>query len=345
MSGGFDSSLAAYLLKKAGYRVVGITFALFPGTFFEKWGLNTCAPGMDTQQAARTCKDLSIPHHVIDLGDVFAHHVIEPFIDGYRRGITPNPCTLCNRFIKFGAFYERALAMGADMIATGHYARTEPRDGDVLLRKGCDDRKDQSYFLYSIDKDILMRTVFPLGEYTKEGLSTMAGKEGIRLPTSRESQDICFIPKGNLGNFLAHFIKPRTGPVYLPDGTRLGHHEGIHFYTIGQRRGINIPYKEALYVVDIRAGENAIVVGTRKDLETRDLTARSVTIRYPATTGICARVRYRQPDKPCSCVLSGDTLSVKFDEPINSVTPGQSVVLYHDDIVAGGGVIEKRVEM
>jgi len=345
MSGGFDSSLAAYLLKKAGHRVVGITFALFPGAFFEKWGLNTCAPGIAVQQAALTCKDLSIPHHVIDLTDVFAHHVIEPFIDGYRRGITPNPCVLCNRFIKFGAFYERALDMGADMIATGHYARTERRDGDVLLRKGCDARKDQSYFLYSIDRDILTRTIFPLGEYTKDGLRNLAADEGIRLPASRESQDICFIPNGNYGNFLAHFIKPRSGPVYLTDGTLLGRHEGIHLYTIGQRRGINIPYREALYVVDIRAGENTIVAGTKKDLEARGLTARSVSVLYPVTGGICARVRYRQPDKPCSCVVSGGTLSVRFDEPVDSVTPGQSVVLYHDDIVAGGGVIEKRVEM
>ena len=346
MSGGFDSSLAAYLLKKGGYRVVGITFALLPGTFFEKWGLNACASAMAAeQQAARTCKDLSIPHYVIDLTDVFAHRVIEPFIEDYRRGITPNPCVLCNRFIKFGAFYERALAMGADMIATGHYARTERRDGNILLRKGCDARKDQSYFLYSVDKAILTRTIFPLGEYTKDGLRTLAGNEGIRLPQSRESQDICFIPNGNCGDFLAHFIKPGPGPVYLTDGTLLGRHEGIHHYTIGQRRGINIPYREALYVVDIRAGENTIVAGTKKDLEARALTARSVSILYPVTGGICARVRYRQPGKPCSCVVSGDTLSVRFDEPVDSVTPGQSVVLYHGDIVAGGGVIEKRVEM
>jgi len=345
MSGGFDSCLAAWMLKKAGHKVVGVTFSLFPERFLEKWGLEACSSRAAVTQAQRFCRDLSIPHHVIDLSDVFLHRVIEPFIEGYRRGITPNPCVLCNRFVKFGAFRERAMAMGADMIATGHYARSESPREHAVLRKGRDATKDQSYFLYSIGQEALMRAVFPLGDCTKEGLRALAASEGLRCALSRESQDICFIPNGNYAEFLSRFIKPKRGRVYLPDGTRLGFHEGIHLFTIGQRRGINIPYREALYVIEIHADENSIVVGTKKDLRTDTLTARPVSLLYPLTTPISARVRYRQPDKPCSCEFRGETLSVTFHEPVDGVTPGQSVVLYHDDIVVGGGVIEKRVAM
>lgn len=345
MSGGFDSCLAAWLLKKAGHRVVGVTFSLFPGSFLEKWGLDACSSGPAVSQAQRFCRDLSIPHHVIDLSDIFLHRVIEPFIEGYRRGITPNPCILCNRFVKFGAFRDRAMAMGADMIATGHYARSESRQGHVVLRKGDDRSKDQSYFLYSIGKEALTRAVFPLGDCTKEGLRTLAANEGLPCALSRESQDICFIPNGNTTEFLSRFIKPKRGRVYLPDGTLMGFHEGIHLFTIGQRRGINIPYTEALYVIDIRADENSIVVGTKRDLRTDTLTARSVSLLYPVSTSLSARVRYRQPDKPCSCEFRDETLSVTFHQPVDGVTPGQSIVLYHDDIVVGGGIIEKRVAM
>jgi tRNA-specific 2-thiouridylase len=237
------------------------------------------------------------------------------------------------------------MAMGADMIATGHYARSESRHGHVVLRKGSDPGKDQSYFLYSIGEEALMRAIFPLGDYTKEGLRALAVNQGLRCALSRESQDICFIPKGNYAEFLSRFIKPKRGRVYLPDGTLLGFHEGIHLFTIGQRRGINVPYREALYVIDIRADENSIVVGTKNDLRTHTLTARSVSLLCPVSTPISARVRYRQPDKPCSCEFRDETLSVTFNEPVDGVTPGQSVVLYHDDIVVGGGVIEKRVAM
>jgi tRNA-specific 2-thiouridylase len=345
MSGGFDSFLAAYLLKTSGHRVVGVTFTLFNGPLFDRLDLGGCSSKSAALVARDLCRDLALSHHVIDLSDAFTERVVEPFIEGYRSGTTPNPCVLCNRFIKFGAFHEQALAMGAGMIATGHYARTERKDGDILLKKGCDANKDQSYFLYSVDKETLKRTVFPLGEYTKEGLRSLARREGLRPPGSRESQDICFIPGGRYGDFISRFIKPRGGRIYLTDGTLLGHHEGIHLFTVGQRRGINIPYREALYVIEIRGGENAVVVGTKKDLERDSLTARAASILYPVTKGISARVRYRQPDRPCKCTVYDDTLTVTFDTPVDGISPGQSVVLYHDDIVAGGGIIEKRLAL
>lgn len=345
MSGGADSSFAAYLLKKEGYRVVGVTFTLMPAGLYKKLGTAVCAQERMAQEAKKTAGELSIPHHVIDLSDVFEQRVIQGFINGYRSGITPNPCILCNRFIKFGAFSEKAFSMGADLIATGHYAKTELANGEVLLKKGTDKRKDQSYFLYSIEKNVLERTVFPLGDLSKENLLETARQEGIRLPSSRESQDICFIPGGDYGNFLSHFIKPRDGSVYLSDGTFLGRHKGIHLFTIGQRRGIGVPFSEPLYVLDIRPEENVVVVGTKKELDRSMLTARSVHMLYPVTDSVRARVRYRQREQACTCEIHDDTLHVKFNDPVGAVTPGQSVVLYKDDIVVGGGVIEKRIEI
>jgi len=345
MSGGFDSFLAAYLLRKEGRRVVGATFTLFERPLFDRWDLARRISRSAVLEAQHLCRDLGVPHCVIDLSDLFAERVIEPFIEGYRGGTTPNPCVLCNRFIKFGAFFERALAMGADMVATGHYARTERIDGDVVLKKGRDPNKDQSYFLYPVSGECLKRTLFPLGEYTREELRGLASRQGLRLPQARESQDICFIPSGRYGDFISDFLHPKNGKIYLKDGTLLGYHEGIHLFTIGQRRGINIPYREALYVLDIRAGENVVVVGAKRDLACRALAARDISLHWPVNEGIRARIRYRQPDRACSCAARDDTLLVTFDEPVDGVTPGQSVVLFHDDIVAGGGVIEKRVAL
>ncbi len=345
MSGGFDSFLAAHLLKKAGHRVVGVTFTLFEGSLFDDWDPARSGSRSAVVEARELCHDLCLPHHAVDLSDAFTRCVIEPFIEGYRRGTTPNPCVLCNRFIKFGAFYERVVEMGAEMMATGHYARTERQDGDVFLRKGRDANKDQSYFLYPIDRETLLRTVFPLGDHTREELLVLARNEGLRFPRSRQSQDVCFLAGRRYTEFLSRFIKSRQGSVYLTDGTLLGRHEGVHLFTIGQRRGINIPYSEALYVVDIRADENTVIVGTKTDLAAHALTARDVSIPYPLGDGLSARVRYRQPDRPCTCSVRGDTLSVRFAEPVDGVTPGQSVVLYRHDIVAGGGVIEKRVAL
>lgn len=345
MSGGFDSFLAAYLLKKAGHRVVGMTFTLFEGSFFDDRDPARSGSRSAAAEARDLCRDLGLPHHVVDLSNIFAGRVIEPFIEGYRRGTTPNPCVLCNRFVKFGAFHDRAVEMGADMVATGHYARTQRQDGDVLLRKGRDTNKDQSYFLYSIERETLLKTVFPLGDHTREGLLALARNEGLRVPRSRPSQDVCFLAGRRYTDFLSRFIKPRPGCVYLADGTLLGRHEGVHLFTIGQRRGINIPYSEALYVVDIRADENTVVVGTKADLAADALTARDVSIHLPLGEGLNARVRFRQPDRACACAMRGGILSVRFAETVDGVTPGQSVVLYRDDIVAGGGVIEKRVAL
>lgn len=341
MSGGLDSSCAAYILKKKGHKVVGITFSLFSSTFFEKHSIYLCNSRATVEEAKKVAGDLAIPHYVIDLSDVFYGRVVDAFIGGYRSGITPNPCILCNRYVKFGAFVEKAFEMGADMVATGHYARIHVRDGDILLKKGVDLKKDQSYFLYNIDKEVLGKIIFPLGEHTKESLRKMAVTDGLCLPPSRESQDICFIPNKDCGSFLSSFIKPVEGNIYHVNGTLLGRHKGIHLYTVGQRRGINIPYREALYVLDIRPDENIIVVGTKKELGRRFITAGDINMLQPVSEGMKARVRYRQKERACSCAVSGNTLSVGFHEDVDCITPGQSVVLYRDDTVAGGGIIKE----
>lgn len=341
MSGGLDSTFAAYILKQNSYRVTGITFTLFSSPFFNKTGSAALSSRRMVERAKKVAKDLSIPHYVIDLSDIFEHYVIEAFIDGYRKGATPNPCVLCNRFVKFGAFGEKAFEMGADMIATGHYAGTvRSEGGSVLLKKGADAGKDQSYFLYAIKKEVLAKTIFPLCDISKSEIRGVVSKEFSKYPPLRESRDICFIPDGNPGLFLSRFIKSKDGPVYLSDGTLLGRHDGIHLYTIGQRRRINIPYREALYVLDMRPDENTLVVGTRKELAARSLEADSVHMFYPATGQAKGRVRYRQKERNCTYSLHNEILSVDFSEDIDAVTKGQSVVLYHGDVVVGGGTIK-----
>jgi tRNA-uridine 2-sulfurtransferase len=340
MSGGFDSFMSAYLLKRSGFKVTGVTFSLMPLDFFSKNGFDGICENQ-AKKAAALCEVLSIAHQVIDLSAVFLDRVIQPFIEGYREGTTPNPCVACNRYVKFQAFLNEALARGADMIATGHYASTRIKDGSIALAKARDRSKDQSYFLYAVDKEALARTIFPLSDHTKDELRLLARQECIHFPESAESQDVCFIPDGRNGYFLSHFIKPRKGKVYLTDGTMIGWHEGTHFYTVGQRRGLNIPYREPLYVIEIRADENVVIAGSKIDLMQREVVARSVRTLSSANAPVCARVRYRQPERSCVFTLSGDRLSIVFDNPIEAASPGQSAVIYQDDTVIAGGVIEK----
>lgn len=343
MSGGLDSSFAAYLLKQQGYKVVGVTFRLSPEPGKSTSPFSVCQSMEAIRRAQRAAHELSITHHILDLREDFQRSVIDPFINGYKTGYTPNPCVLCNQYIKFGAFARKAFSLGAERIATGHYAIVSEFDNQYYLRKATDATKDQSYFLYAINKGILKKTLFPLGKYTKDNVREEARKRGWNIHSLQESQDICFIPDNNYRAFLAPYIPNKEGPIYHTDGTLLGKHEGTHLYTIGQRRGLAIPYTKPLYVVDILPGENAVVVGDRERLCHTRLVASGINILWdnPPSGQVTGKVRYRQREMPCSYTAVENRLEVSFLKPVNAITPGQSVVLYSRDAVIGGGVIER----
>ena len=342
MSGGLDSSYSAYLLKRQGYRVVGVTFALLPKTTASTRNPKACCSLDSTNRAKRVADSLSIAHYVINLRPQFEEHVIEKFIAEYRGGRTPNPCVLCNQYIKFSAFVQRALALGADAVATGHYATVEKSETGWLLKKAKDGSKDQSYFLYPIEQYRLPTLLFPMSGYTKEAVRL--NMTGLAWGPSRvrESQDICFIPDSDYRRFIGRYIPVKKGDVFLHDGRHLGCHEGVQLYTIGQRRGLNIPFTEPLYVTEIRAEENVLIVGPKEKLRRRTLLADQVNMLCARSSGrALGRVRYRQKEEPCTFNVNNDLLEVTFDDPISAITPGQSVVLYEGDRVLGGATVRE----
>jgi len=341
MSGGIDSSFAAYFLKAEGYKVVGVTFQLLPESLKNIKNPKVCCSIETINRARRIADSLSIPHYVINFKKEFEEHVIENFVHEYESGRTPNPCVLCNRYIKFSRFLNMALSMGADKVATGHYAHIKITGDNYTLSKGSDIAKDQSYFLYHIRKDHLKHILFPLGSHTKTGLKERIRDIGWNFPAVKESQDICFIPENDYRRFLSRFVSLRQGPVYSVEGKLLGHHEGVHLYTIGQRRGLKIPYKEPLYVIDISVEENTIIAGPREYLQKKRLVAHDINMLYESSGKITGKVRYRQAEELCTYRVSGNSLEVEFVNPICSITPGQSVVLYDSDNVLGGGIIDK----
>jgi tRNA-specific 2-thiouridylase len=281
----------------------------------------------------------------MNLKKEFEEYVIDRFINDYKTGKTPNPCILCNQFVKFSSFFHKAMAIGIDKIATGHYARIENISSSYYLKKGIDASKDQSYFLYPVKKDQLNFILFPVGGYTKSTIKSLAHKIGWKNPSSyKESQDICFIPDRHYRTFLSKFIQLKKGPIYSFDGKLMGYHEGIHLYTIGQRKGLNITFKEPLYVIEARFYDNSLIVGTKRHLMRKRLIATEVNLLSETPEDITGKVRYRQKGQPCRYTAQDNILVVEFDEPIDAITPGQSVVLYHHDIVVGGGIIENSFE-
>jgi tRNA-uridine 2-sulfurtransferase len=340
MSGGLDSSFSAYLLKKQGFKVVGVTFALLPKGLTSAGNPKACCSLESVERARRTADALSIPHYVINLRPEFEEHVIERFISEYRSGRTPNPCVLCNKRIKFSSFLAKALALGADRIATGHYARVERSGSRQRLMKPRDRQKDQTYFLYPIRQDSLKHVLFPLADYTKATVRTEMSTFWQCAERVEESQDICFIPDNDYRGFIQKFVSLRKGDIQFVDGRHLGYHEGVHLYTIGQRRGLNIPFSEALYVIEIRPEENLLVVGPKEYLQRRRLIAGEINMFVETGSGrASAKVRYRHKEVACTYSASDGRLEVSFDTPVSAVTPGQSVVLYEKETVLGGGAI------
>lgn len=341
MSGGVDSSVAAALLKQEGHEVIGITMKLTDG------GNNQNA----VEDACKVAQKLGILHHVIDLRDIFSRVIITDFCREYSLGNTPNPCVLCNRYIKFGVLWERAKEIGAAFLATGHYARVEQDKvtGKYLLKKGKDQNKDQSYFLYLLKQEQLSHTLFPIGDLTKETVRQIASELKLPVAARPESQEICFIPGTDYIGFLKDHTRtlPPAGPILDVKGNVLGQHEGIAFFTIGQRKGLGINAAEPLYVTAIEPERNAVIVGTKEQTYTDELAADNLnwiaTSMPENTVNSKASIRYRHPE--AEAVVSPrdeNTVYVKFAEPQMAITPGQSVVFYDGDMVIGGGTIIRQ---
>lgn len=340
MSGGVDSSVSAALLKKQGYRVVGVTMKLWNGEQAD----GGCCSFSAIDDAKKVADKLGIEHYVLDYEAEFEQNVVKYFINEYKAGRTPNPCTVCNKYIKFNALLKMADEMGIDCIATGHYAKIEERDGRFLLVRPEDRKKDQTYFLYNMTQEQLKRTLFPLYGVTKEETRQIAEEIGLAVAEKPDSQDICFIPNGDY----AGFIKWRDGDMPAgnfvdTDGNVLGKHKGIMNYTIGQRKGLGIALNRPMYVIKIDPVNNNVVLGPDGTQLMDSLEAHSVNmIAFDSITEpfkCTAKIRYNAPDVPCTVYPDGDNIKVIFDQPQKSVTPGQMVVLYDNNIVIGGGII------
>jgi tRNA-specific 2-thiouridylase len=345
MSGGVDSAVVAALLKEAGYDVLGITLTFWKEEEEEKrWQDRSCCK---VGLARFVCRQLSIPHEVVDLQETFRREVIDDFCDLYLAGETPNPCVRCNERIKFGSLLQIAKERGAAALATGHYARVRPDSaGRWRLLEGRDRSKDQSYFLYRLNQSQLGSIRFPLGEMEKEEVYRKAAELGLPYEEVLESQEICFVNQRNYQDVLVE-MRPearRPGPLLHRDGRTLGTHEGIAFYTVGQRRGLGVSSGQRLYVTEIRPEEDAVVLGEATDLFRREMTVRELNwIRWetpPLPIRVEAKIRYRTPQALARVEPSGvGQVRVVFESPLRGITPGQSVVFYQGDEVVGGGVI------
>lgn len=343
MSGGVDSSVAALILNEQGHDVVGVTMCL--GVTPNEGGKMKCCGPQEIEDARQVCLKLGIRHIVTDFASVLEEKVIASFIEEYLEGRTPNPCVECNRSIKFGALLRKSLAWGFEAIATGHYAGIEHKDGFYCLKNAKDKKKDQTYFLYALKREALPHIIFPLAELTKDEVRSLAKKAGLPVLDKAESQDICFIPKEGFSAFLKNrAISIEPGAIVHQNGRELGRHRGIAYYTIGQRTGLGISWPVPLYVLAIDAGENELVVGEKDLLKAEGLIADQVNLlvdQLPEETLV--KIRYAHRGVKSHVSLREGRLNVEFNEAQEAVAPGQSVVLYDDGCVLGGGVIKEVI--
>ncbi|MGL4369009.1 MAG: tRNA 2-thiouridine(34) synthase MnmA [Spirochaetota bacterium] len=341
MSGGVDSSVAAYLLKKQGHDIAGITMALGirnPDGTTEQIGESAAA------DAKKVCEVLGIDHYTEDLTALFNEKVIQYFIREYEKGRTPNPCMMCNRYLKFGALISRMRELGYDSIATGHYARISSWEGRPVIIRNDDERKDQTYFLWGIERSALESIIFPLSELKKTDIRAIAADAGLPVAHKAESQDICFIAEDYRRFIEAHAGIPRPGYFVSRNGGIYGTHRGIPFYTIGQRRGLGISAPAPLYVTAFNADKNEVVLGYKEDLAGIELEASSLNFHTDILPlPLTAKIRYAHPAAPCEVSIDGGIMTVRFHEPVDSITAGQAVVLYHGTMVVGGGIIDRKI--
>ncbi len=347
MSGGVDSSVAAFLLQKESLEVIGATMKLYNNEDIDFVSEKTCCSLDDVLDAKSVCARLGIRHYTLNMTDDFKKEVIERFISAYQNGFTPNPCIDCNRYMKFSKMLHKAQELGIDYVATGHYARIEKQGDRYILKKAVDLSKDQSYVLYSLTQEQLKVTKFPLGNYTKQQVREIAEENGFVNARKHESQDICFVPDGDYSKFIEYY----TGKTYPcgdfvdMNGKRLGEHKGIIRYTIGQRRGLGLALPASMYVVEKDVDTNKVILGFNDDLFKKEVNVKNIS--FTACDGLdkperlCAKIRYNQKEQPATVTQTDENhFKIVFDEPQRAITKGQAAVLYDGDTVVGGGTIE-----
>ena len=351
MSGGVDSSVAAWLLKEQGYDVIGVTMQIWQEEDEQVQEENGGCCGLSAvDDARRVASSLGIPYYVMNFRKEFKEHVIDYFIDEYLHGRTPNPCIACNRYVKWESLLERSRRIGADYIATGHYARIEKLpNGRFSLRVSETGAKDQTYALYNLTQEQLSSTLMPVGSYTKDEIRKMAKELGLLVAEKPDSQDICFVPDGDYASFIEETTDAgsRPGNFVLSDGSVVGTHKGIIHYTVGQRKGLGLSMGHPVFVLEIRPDTNEIVVGTGEESLTRKVRARHINFMsvedLPEKKRAFAKIRYNHKGAWCTAEKTGeDEILCIFDEPQRAVTPGQALVLYDGEYVLGGGTIVRE---
>ena len=341
MSGGVDSSVSALLLKKEGYEPLGITLELFAGS--------SCCNINTYIDAKNVCKAIGVPHFTYNCKEQFKDYVINDFIDCYANCRTPNPCIECNEYMKFGIMWEKAKELGCNYIATGHYAKTEYSEeyGRWVLKKSQAGKKDQSYVLWNIPKELIEHVLFPLADFTdKEQIREIARENDLKVANKPDSEDICFVPDGNYKKFLENNsnIKPKKGNIVNSKGEILGKHTGLYNYTIGQRKGLGISYKVPLFVLGFNKTKNEVIVGEEKELYKKEITVTDINLllvdKIEEPMEVDVKTRYSSKVAKAKIEQDGENIKVIFDEPQRAITPGQSAVFYVGDIVLGGGKIK-----
>lgn len=342
MSGGVDSSVSALLLKNSGYDVIGVTLELFAGS--------SCCNTNTYMDAKNICNQIGIPHFIYNYQKEFKEHVINDFICSYANCQTPNPCIECNKYLKFGYMYEKAKELGCYYVATGHYAKTEYSEkyGRWVLKKSNSLKKDQSYVLWNIPKDIIEHIIFPLADYEdKEEIRQIARDNNLKVANKPDSEDICFIPDGNYKKFLENNsdIKPKIGNIVNSKGEILGKHTGLYNYTIGQRKGLGISYKVPLFVIGFNKERNEVIVGEESELYKTHMKVNNINLllfdKLDNEIEVDVKIRYSsKPAKATIKQISDTEIEVEFKEPQRGITPGQSAVFYIDDVLVGGGKIQ-----
>lgn len=348
MSGGVDSSVAAYLLKKQGYDVIGITMRMAPNDPDVLENEGGCCGLSAVEDARRVCAKLDIPFYVLNFKKDFKEKVIDNFVDEYMAGRTPNPCVQCNKYLKFGELLRKARGIGAKYIATGHYAKIEEKDGRYNLIMSDDCRKDQTYMLYNFTQDQLKHTLMPCGGYTKDKIREIAKEIGLAVHNKKDSEEICFVPDNNHGNFIKKQVPGKVKPGNFVDKNHniLGRHKGIVYYTIGQRKGLGLALGRPVFVTGINPKTNEVIIGNEDEIFKTDLIAKDINFipfdKLEKEMKVTAKVRYAA--KPAEAIISPygeNKVKVSFKDKQRAITMGQSVVFYDGNTVVGGGIIEE----